>query len=70
MKEYGEEPSPILVGLNPLVLFGNWLDEQAFDLDSEINVVPVSQDELFFTMLPNCLIPCRCLYYFVPTIYQ
>lgn len=26
---------------------GNWLDEQAFDLDSEIFVVPVQSDELF-----------------------
>lgn len=26
---------------------GNWLDEQAFDLESEINVVPVQSDELF-----------------------
>ncbi len=26
---------------------GNWLDEEAFDLDSEINIVPVATDELF-----------------------
>ena len=26
---------------------GNWLDEAAFDLDSEINVVPVQTDEFF-----------------------
>jgi len=26
---------------------GNWLDEEAFDLESEINIVPVSTDELF-----------------------
>ncbi len=32
---------------------GNWLDEQAFDLDSEIFVVPVQNDEYFLYDIHN-----------------
>lgn len=32
---------------------GNWLDEQAFDLESEINVVPVQNDEYFLYDINN-----------------
>lgn len=32
---------------------GNWLDEQAFDLDSEIFVVPVQNDEYFLYDISN-----------------
>ncbi|HPS61316.1 MAG TPA: hypothetical protein PLE33_08680 [Candidatus Cloacimonas sp.] len=48
MKEYEERTLAYFGGFKSARSYsGNWLDEQAFDLDSEINVVPVSQDELF-----------------------
>lgn len=48
MKEYEERSLAYFGGFRSARSYsGNWLDEQAFDLDSEINVVPVSQDELF-----------------------
>ncbi|MBW6513932.1 MAG: hypothetical protein K0B87_04145 [Candidatus Syntrophosphaera sp.] len=36
---------------------GNWLDEQAFDLATKINVVPISTDEIFIYELSDLPIP-------------
>ncbi len=36
---------------------GNWLDEQAFDLGSQINIVPISTDEIFLYELSKLPIP-------------
>ncbi len=36
---------------------GNWLDEQAFDLISQINIVPVSTDEMFIYELGDLPVP-------------
>jgi len=36
---------------------GNWLDEQAFSLNSEINVVPINTDEIFLYELSDLPIP-------------
>jgi hypothetical protein len=36
---------------------GNWLDEQAFDLESRINIVPVQSDEQFLYQLSRQPIP-------------
>ena len=57
IKEYEERTLAYFGGFKSARSYsGNWLDEQAFDLDSEINVVPVPQDELFlydFAKLPH-----------------
>ncbi len=38
---------------------GNWLDEQAFDLASQINVMPISTDEIFLYELGKLPIPAN-----------
>ncbi|MDY0151082.1 MAG: hypothetical protein RBS43_02275 [Candidatus Cloacimonas sp.] len=54
MKEYEERTLAYFGGFRSARSYsGNWLDEAAFDLDSEINIVPVQNDEFFLYDINN-----------------
>ncbi|HOA28761.1 MAG: hypothetical protein GXX92_06150 [Clostridiales bacterium] len=58
MKQYEERSLAYWGGFRSARSYsGNWLDEQAFNLSSEINVVPVTDDETFLYDIYNLPVP-------------